>query len=307
MSNAAKKRGLGRGLDALIVSTEPEPAMGEAEIRAGDAGVRSVEVGAISPNPRQPRTRFSDDALDELAASIRAHGIIQPLVLTVDPRAPGRYWLVAGERRWRAAQRAGVESVPALVRDASPQELVELALIENLQRADLNALEEAAAYQSLIEEFRLTQAEVADRVGRSRSAVANTVRLLGLPPQVQDALANESITAGHPRALLALPAPAAMEVALQEITRKGHNVRQTEALVKRMVDALAAPPAPAPVEDPALRAQVHHMEERFRTALGTRVSLNRNADGSGRLVVHFYNDDDLEAIYQIVAGGEDDE
>lgn len=312
MSDAARKRGLGRGLGALIVNTDPTQPHGEEsaehEFEHTPAGVRQIPVAAISPNPRQPRTLFAEDALQELAASIRAHGIIQPLVLTTNPQRADLYWLVAGERRWRAAQRAGLESVPAIVREASPQQLVELALIENLQRADLNALEEAAAYQSLLDEFRLTQAEVADRVGKSRSAVANAVRLLGLPAPVQNALAGGDLSAGHARALLALPSAEAMIQTMDEILRRALNVRQTEALVKRLIDAANQPPAPPePEESAQVRAQLAHMEDRFRSALGTRVSLNRNADGSGRLVVHFFNDSDLEAIYQTIAGQEDDE
>jgi ParB family chromosome partitioning protein len=260
-----------------------------------------VPVASIQPNPRQPRTHFDDATLDELAASIREHGIIQPLVLTVDPQRPDRYWLIAGERRWRAAQRAGLQTAPAIVREANPQQLVELALIENLQRADLNPLEEAAAYQTLMAEFGLTQAEVADRVGKSRSAVANAVRLLGLPPEVQHALVDGVVTAGHARALLALPGSAQIHTAFAEVTRRELNVRQTEALVKRLLAAEEAPPAP-PEPDPRIQAEVARMEDRFRRVLGTRVSLVRNGDGSGRLVVHFYNEGDLESIYAQIAG-----
>lgn len=304
MSDSRQRRsGLGRGLSALIVNTDPD-APNQAASGGAPQGVRLVPVGSVLPNPRQPRTRFDDVALDELAASIREHGIIQPLIVTVDPQQPDRFWLVAGERRLRAAERAGVGQVPVLVREASAQQLVELALIENVQRADLNPLEEAAAYQTLLDEFGLTQAEVAERVGKSRPAVANAVRLLALPPTAQRALLEGAVSAGHARALLALPNAALMETGLAEIARKSLNVRQTEALVRRLLEAAQAPPPPP--EDPQVRAQVARMEDRFRTALATRVSLNRNADGSGRLVVHFYNDDDLNAIYQIIAGGNDE-
>ncbi len=307
MSESGRQRrsGLGRGLDALI-GGGAEASWGEGAAdsprAAPHAGAQPVPVQAIQPNPRQPRARFDPTALEELAASIRTHGLIQPLVLTAHPQQPGAYWLVAGERRWRAAQMAGLETVPAIVREATPQQLVELALIENVQRADLNPLEEAAAYQSLLEEFRLTQAEVAERVGKSRSAVANSVRLLNLPEGVQRALSEGTVSAGHARALLALPNEALMEHALAETVRKGLNVRQTEILVKRLADAAAQPPPqPGPEPSAAVRAEVARMEERFRHALGTRVALNRNADGSGRLVVHFYNDDDLETLYRLIA------
>lgn len=305
-----RRRALGRGLGALITSTET-PSAGDDPGAAGappvEQNVRLIPVVAIQPNPRQPRTRFDDAALDELAASIRTHGVIQPLVLTANPRRPDLYWLVAGERRWRAAQRAGLHAVPALVRDADDRQLVELALIENLQRADLDALEEARAYATLLEEFGLTQAEVAERVGKSRSAVANTVRLLNLPDALQAALADGLLSPGHARALLPLPNEATMLFALEQIRGRDLTVRETEALVKRLLAQAAQPLATRTESSPAVLAQVAHMEERFRLALGTRVALNRNDDGSGRLVIHFYSDADLEALYRSVAGDDDAE
>ncbi len=322
MSTDAKKRGLGRGLGALIVDTAGNAGTGDAPagVRTGQGtagpGVATLPVDALSPNPHQPRTEFDPDALSELAASIVLHGILQPLVVSAAtpagsgdglPDQAGRYWIVAGERRWRAARLAGLTEVPAIIREASPQQLMEWALVENLQRDDLNPLEEAAAYQSLIAEFGLTQAEVAERVGKSRSAVANTVRLLHLPPAAQQALVAGKVTAGHARALLALPDRPAMESALAEILARDLNVRQAEALVKRMLEA---PPAPVTAEAPAsteLDAQWRDLEARFRAALSTKVSLTRNQDGSGRLVVHFYNSDDLDAIYRLIARDEADD
>jgi ParB family chromosome partitioning protein len=301
-----KRRALGRGLGALITNTEVASTdpLG-SEPATGSAGVRQVPIHAIQPNPRQPRTHFDEEALNDLAASIRAHGLIQPLVLTTNPRRPDLYALIAGERRWRAAQRAGLQSVPAIIREANDQQLVELALIENVQRADLDPLEEAHAYATLLDEFGLTQAEVAERVGKSRSAVANAVRLLHLPQPVQESLAAGQISAGHARSLLALPDANAMIGAMHEVIHRGLNVRQTEALVKRLLDEAARPPAPVEEVDAQVRAQVAHLEERFRQALGTRVSLARNANGSGRLVIHFYNDGDLDALFQSIAGGDE--
>ncbi len=270
-----------------------------------NSGVRLLALDTIQPNPQQPRTQFDEQALQELATSIRTHGIIQPLIVTGNPHQPGCYWLVAGERRWRAAHLAELPTVPALVREASRQELIELALIENIQRADLNPLEEAVAYQALLNEFRLTHAEIAARVGKSRSAISNTLRLLELPLTIQEELTSNRISAGHARALLALPDQATMQTALTEITDQELSVRQTEALVKRLiirkpVTAVAEKPAETP-PGTAAPAQLAYIENRFRSALGTRVQLSRNPNGSGRLVVHFYDDDDLEQLYKLIA------
>ncbi len=310
-SSNPKRRGLGRGLGALIINTESSanPASAEVVAQAEAGGVRMLAVGQINANPHQPRAHFDPEALNELASSIRAHGIIQPLIVTAaKPGTSGsdeQYWLVTGERRWRAARLAGMTDVPAIIREASPQQLMEWALVENVQRADLNPLEEAAAYQALMNEYGMIQADVAARVGRSRSAVANTVRLLQLPASVQSAVIDGELSAGHGRALLALNDPESMNDALEEIRVRGLNVRQTEEMVRRVLQRQAEP-APEPAEeDPQITAQIKHLEDRFRSSLGTRVNLARNPDGSGRLVVHFYNDDDLQHIYQQMVG--DDE
>ena len=265
----------GAGLGALIVNTEgPNPASAEVVAQAGAGGVQMVAVGAISPNPHQPRSDFDPEQLEELAASIREHGIIQPLIITGAQEAD-RYWLVAGERRWRAAQLAGAAEVPVIVREASPQQLMEWALVENVQRSDLNPLEEAAAYRSLMQEYGFTQAEVADRMGKSRSAVANTIRLLQLPTSVQQAVLNENVSAGHARAMLGLSTEADMDICLQTVVAKDLSVRQTEELVKRMQAASSDIPEkmPADLED-ALLTHYKALEDRFRTSLGTRVNLS---------------------------------
>jgi ParB family transcriptional regulator, chromosome partitioning protein len=314
MSTDAKKRGLGRGLAALLGEAAGE-ATGISQDQAkarGDAGrqnEREVALDRLSPNPQQPRTLFDADSLNELADSIRVHGIIQPLVVTPALEQPGHFWIIAGERRWRAARLAALESVPVLVREATPQALTELALVENIQRADLNALEEALAYQALMNDHGLTQAEVAERVGKSRSAVANAIRLLSLPEAAQQAIVAGRISAGHARALLALPDDETMLAVLDEIEHRQLSVRQAEALVKQWLDRpVTAVETPKMAPDPQLAAHVSHLENRFRSALGTKVNLNRNEDGSGRLVVHFYSDDDLEAIYRLIAGvGETDD
>jgi ParB family chromosome partitioning protein len=278
------RRALGRGLDALI------PA---GEDRTGPA---EIPVARVSPNPHQPRQSISEESLADLVASIREHGVIQPLVVT---QIGDDYQIIAGERRWRAAQLAGLTTVPALVKETTPQQMLELALVENIQRADLNPLEEAGAYRQLVEGFGLTQEEVAQRVGKSRAAVANTLRLLRLPEEVKAALAAGRITEGHARALLSLPTPGLQRQALGIVEGRGLNVRQTEELVRRM---LAEPEASEP-QARALSPQDRDAVDRFQARLGTRVNLVRGKKG-GRLVIHFYSEEELHAIYEAIVGGE---
>jgi ParB family chromosome partitioning protein len=271
-------------------------------IPPGQVGLQELELGAIEPNPLQPRSRLDEPALEELAASIRQHGLLQPVVVTRAEQA-GRYLLVAGERRWRAAQRAGLQSVPAIVKEAAPLDRLELALVENIQREDLAPLELAAAYRALIDEHGLTQERVAQRIGKSRVAVANTLRLLQLPPEAHQALAGGQISEGHARALLGSPDRAALLRALAEVTARGLSVRQTEALVRR---ASASQEAAEPEAEARRRfapdQEIAYLEERFRQALGTRVQLVRARRG-GRLVIHFYSDDELEGLYEAIVGG----
>jgi ParB family chromosome partitioning protein len=283
----SKRRGLGRGLSALIPQSGDEPTAAE--------GLKAVAVDKITPNPHQPRTRLDETALEELAASIREHGLIQPLVVAEEEE--GRYTLIAGERRWRAAHRAGLAEVPVLVKEATPQAMLELALIENIQRADLNPLEEASAYRQLIEGFGLTHAAVAQRVGKSRPAVTNTVRLLELPPKVQAAVVEGELSSGHARALLGLPTPEAQLAVMRTILKNGLNVRQTEALVRKMVDGKA----PAPKEKRRKPAELLDLESQFRQSLGTRVDIQKGAK-SGKVVIHFYSDEELQAIYETIVG-----
>ncbi|MEA3309330.1 MAG: ParB/RepB/Spo0J family partition protein [Chloroflexota bacterium] len=282
----SSKRGLGRGLAALIPEEVAEPA----------AGLREVPYDQIVPNPRQPRSSFRNQELLELTASIQAHGIIQPLVVT--PHPTGGYQLIAGERRWRAAGLAGLAQVPVIVRDVAPSEMLELALVENLQREDLNALEEAQAYQQLLEEFGLSQATVAQRVGKSRSAVANKVRLLDAAPAIQTALLATQLTEGHARALLGLKGDAEQTAALQMVLKKGLTVRQTEDLVKQWHTTEESPARAKPASPPEVRA----LEERFQESLGTRVRLHANDQGRGRVVIYYYSDEEFNALYQHLTG-----
>jgi ParB family chromosome partitioning protein len=284
-----RKSGLGRGLEALIPAVEDDAA-------GAVQGVLEVPLTSIIPNPHQPRSPIRDQDLVELAASIEEHGIIQPLVVT---RAPDGYHLIAGERRWRAARLAGLPTVPAVVKEVAPSEMLELALVENLQRADLNPLEEAVAYRQLVEEFGHTQEQVARRVGKSRVAVSNTLRLLKAARPVQEALLEGKISEGHARALLGLERAEAQEAALKMILKRGLNVRQTEELVRRLVGLRREEPRPAREISPETRA----LETRFREALGTKVSLTRRGEG-GRVVIHFYSEEELNALYERIVGRE---
>ncbi len=285
---ARRKSGLGKGLDALIPLAEEEAAAGQ--------GVTEVPLTSISPNPHQPRSPIRDQDLVELAASIEEHGIIQPLIVS---RALDGYQLIAGERRWRAARLAGLSTVPVVVKDVVPSEMLELALVENLQRADLNALEEAMAYRQLTEEFELTQEQVARRVGKSRVAVSNTLRLLKAARPVQEALLKEKISEGHARALLGLEQAEAQEAALKTVLKRGLNVRQTEELVRRLLGLRREERQPKREPSPETRA----LESRFREVLGTRVSLKRSGE-RGRIVIYFYSDEELDALYERIIGGE---
>lgn len=277
---AMTKRGLGRGLEVLIPVDEAQ---------AG--GVQDVPLEAITPNPHQPRSAIVMEDLQELAGSIREHGIIQPLIVTRN--IDGGYQLIAGERRWRAARLAGLQRVPVIVKDVAPQQMLELALVENVQRADLNPLEEAQAYKQLIEEFGLSQGEVAQRVGKSRPAVANTLRLLLASPAVQAAVMEGTITEGHARALLGLPRHEDQDVALRVVIQQGLNVRQVEALVQQF----ARPPKPKPAPMPEVEA----LEESFEAALGTRVRLKAGRKG-GRVVIYYYSDEEFQALYERLTG-----
>jgi len=283
--------GLGKGLEALIPAGPAQP------------GLRRISTDAIVPNPRQPRSVFDPDALQELADSIREMGLIQPLIVQQVPGSQDtpegpRYLLITGERRWRAARLAGLRHVDVIVKEATPQEMLELALVENIQRADLNPLEEAGAYQQLSDEFGLTQERIAERVGRSRASVANAMRLLRLPGEVKDALVTGEITEGHARALLMLLDEDEQLLALRAIARRHLSVRQAEELVRRL-QAAGNDTSRQRTRSPETEA----LEAEFRESLGTRVDVYRSRRG-GRLVIHFYSEEDLQAIYDRIVGGD---
>jgi ParB family chromosome partitioning protein len=274
-----RRTGLGRGLDALI------PGSGSRH-----AAVEQVDIDLIAPNPHQPRTVFDSDALDELAESIKEHGVIQPLIVS-RPETPGGapYQLIAGERRLLASRRAGLEKVPVIVKEASPQGLLELALVENLQRQDLGALEEAFAFKRLGEEFSLTQDAIATRVGRSRSAVANSMRLLTLSDEMQASLARGEISPGHARALLGIDDPDERRRAWLRVIEGHLTVRDAEALAKQGVKA------PRDARPKQRSADIAALEEQLRGTLGTRVDLTKGRKG-GRIVIHYFSDEELESI-----------
>lgn len=275
----AKKRGLGRGLDALIQKEEE--------------AVRTLPVASLRPNRLQPRTFFDEAGIEELAESIRAQGLIQPLV--VKPEPDGSFSIVAGERRWRAARRAGLESVPVVVREvADDRELLELALVENLQRSDLNALEEAEAYSALQAKFGLSQEEVASRVGKGRPTVANSLRLLKLPEEVQELLREGQLTAGQARPLLALPtAEEQVDLALKAV-REGLSARDLERLASAPRDKEKPKKKPNPVDVHAAAAA-----EKLTRRLQTRVEIQRKGKG-GKLHIHFHSEEELMRLYDVL-------
>lgn len=284
---AAKRPGLGKGLDALI------PSHPEGEILEEFGGVLEVPLALIAANPHQPRKSFDEEKLKELAASIIEHGIIQPLVLsTQDADEEQKYALIAGERRLRAAYLAGLKTVPAVLREAKGHDHLLLALIENVQRADLNPLETATAYQSLAVEFSLSHEEIGKRVGKSRTAVTNTLRLLDLPDVVQQAVRKNQISMGHARALLALPTIKAQSAALQTILTQDLNVRQTESLVTRLKGKKKPQPPKKAAKSPELKA----LEEDLQSALGTKVRITRSKKGAGTITVHYYTDEELNTL-----------
>jgi len=275
--------------------------------------VDEVDLDLIVPNPRQPRGVVAPAQLAELVESVRTHGILLPLLVSrrVSESGVVTYQLVAGERRLRAARTAGLRRVPVVVRETSPQELLELALVENVQRADLNALEEAFAYRQLIDEFGLTQEDVARRVGKSRVTIANALRLLGLPEPVRESLAAREISEGHARALLGAPDHAALLDAWHEVVDRSLTVRQTEESVRRLRDApavstptsLAAPRARATEKRVApADAELAALEDQLQRSLNTQVRIERSRRG-GRLVIRFYGDEDLNALLERLLGG----
>jgi len=297
-----RSRGLGRGLAALIADTQPEEA---------DAPVQEIPVEQVVPNPYQPRTQFDPEKMEELIASVREQGILQPVLLR--RIGPARYQLVAGERRYRAAQAVGLAAIPALVRDCSEREMLEMAVVENVQREDIGAMEAARAYRRLNDEFGLTHEAIAQRVGKSRVSITNTLRLLNLPPAIQDSIGRGEITEGHARALLMAREEPAMLRVWQNVVARNLSVRETEKLVEqtqtRREGEPAAPGAKEsgprlritstdalPVSDPNETAIVAALEE----ALQTKVSLRCRTTGEGKIEIEFYSADERDRLIELL-------
>ncbi|MBI1745021.1 MAG: ParB/RepB/Spo0J family partition protein [Acidobacteria bacterium] len=281
-----KRNVLGRGLNALI----PDGLSGD------DAIVSSIRIDAISPNKNQPRAKMNHDSLHELAASIREHGVVQPILVI---RAEGGYQIVAGERRWRAAQVAGLKTIPAIIREFTESQLLEVALIENLQREDLNPIDEASAYQKLMELFGFSQETVAKKVGKERSSIANALRLLRLPGIIRELLAERRISVGHAKTLLSLGTEALQHKVVEQILNQNLSVRQSEELVRKVLENKQ------PVEKISSPADPNRLaaEDKLRRHLGSKVSIRQTGQG-GRIEIEFYSEDDLHRIYTLILGKE---
>lgn len=281
---AKGRGGLGRGLESLFEDAAPS--------FESDTRIETLPLREIEPDPGQPRKTFDDETLAELSASIAEHGLLQPIA--VRPKASGGYLIVAGERRWRASRMAGLTEVPVIVKDVTDEQAMELALVENLQREDLDPVEEAAGIRELMTRCDLTQEQAARKLGKSRSALANSLRLLSLPETVLELLKSGFITIGHAKVILGLPAPELQEEAAQMIADNQLNVRQAEALCKKL-----AKPAKEPVAAPLPSALPVEVEESLKQALGSEVRVAYH-DGKGKLTVHFYSDDQLKAFANLL-------
>ena len=283
----AMERGLGRGLGALL---------GDAALQSQEGGSLSLPISQVEPGLKQPRKRFDENALQDLADSIRAHGVIQPL--TVRRLSSGYYQIIAGERRWRAAKLAGLTEVPAVIIEADDRKVMELGLIENLQREDLNPIEEANGYKVLLDEYGLTQEEVAHRVGKSRPAVANALRLLALPDPVHQLLEEGKLSAGHARAILAAPTGELQKKLAQKVVAEELSVRQTEALAKRLAAGAQTPPPPRPA-GPDLSIYLRDAEKQLSTRFGRGVRIV-SGKKKGKVELEYYNPEDLNTLLELL-------
>lgn len=279
------KKGLGRGLGSLFEENAPEP---------DEDSVVNINLNNIEPNKDQPRKQFDKEKLEALADSIRDNGVIQPIIVV---KNGDRYKIVAGERRWRAAKSAGLTTIPAVIRNYSDSEVAQIALIENLQREDLNPIEEAVGYKTLIDKFKMTQEDVSSKIGKSRSAIANSIRLLSLDEPIQSKLITGEITSGHARALLSIEDKQTRLILLDSILEKGLNVRQTETLAKQLQRAV--PVKKEKIIDEQVMAEIEAAENRLSSHFGTKVKLIHN-EKRGKIEIEYYGNDDLERILQLL-------
>ena len=288
---------LGKGIRSLLqsIDTDLKTTSGQLKPSVVEHVTSSsrISIQDIEPNPKQPRRDFEETALQELATSIKIHDIIQPV--TVSKLSNGKYRLIAGERRWRAAKLAGLKDIPAFIRQANDQQLLELALLENLQREDLNAMEVALSYKRMMDELEYTQEQVADRMGKDRSTVANVIRLLKLPPDIQLAVRKGSLSMGHARALIALELVDAQLIAFKEIVAKGLSVRQTEALVQQLKKEL---PAVKKIKNSTSASPYRRIEDKLATHFSTRVRIKQSKRGDGQLIIEYYTTEELNKILQ---------
>ncbi len=293
---------MGRGLRSLIPEAPPrtlpeQPASAPAVASLGRASCPQIDIDQIVPNHKQPRERFDEEALDALANSLKTKGVLQPIL--VRPLADGQYGLIAGERRWRAAQRAGLLKIPAVVKEVPDDRILEFALIENLQREELNPIEEARAYRTLVDDLGLTQQQIADRVGKQRATIANTMRLLSLPEPVRQLVRSGQLSTGHARALLGIEMATEQTELAERTVREGLSVREVEAQVARIqrVRILEGRPVQAATRrDPNVTAA----EEALQRAIGTKVRIFQGKKGAGRLEIHFYGAEEMERVYQML-------
>lgn len=292
---AVRKPGLGKGLDSLIPDHHSDrPSINnETGQTENKDGVVLVRLSKVEPNREQPRKQFDEDSLLELAESIKQYGVLQPL-LVLDKQE--YYEIIAGERRWRAAKIAGIKEIPVIVKEYSEQEIVEISLIENIQREDLNPIEEAMAFKRLLEEFQLKQDEVAERVSKSRTAVTNSLRLLKLDEKVQEMLVAEMLTTGHARALLAITDPKEQVELATRIFDEKLSVRETEKLIKNILDPVKKNEVK---EDPAENAIYERLEDKMKGIVGTKVTINRKKNNKGKIEIEYYSQDELERIIEI--------
>lgn len=302
---AAKKSGLGRGLDALFPEKAVNTKQNEKPLQDNAAadfkkekeesndGVKLVKVSKVEPNRNQPRKKFDEDSLLELSESIKQYGVLQPLLVS-DKK--DYYEIIAGERRWRAAKMAGIKEIPVIVREFTSRETVEISLIENIQREDLNPVEEALAYKRLMEEFYLKQDEIAERVSKSRTAVTNSLRLLKLDPRVQNMVIDEMITAGHARAILGISDPDTQEMVASKVFDNKLSVRETEELVRKILKPVKKKEK---ISNPAEDAIYESLEEKMKGITGTRVFIHRKKNNKGKIEIEYYSRDDLERIIDL--------